>query len=86
MRHVARAAIRHDAHDVEVRERDDEREQHRDRDDVAHHRQRDMEEALPRIGAVDLGRFVELLGDGLERRQIHDQEERGAVPHVHQDH
>ena len=37
------------------------------------------------VGAVDRGGFVELVGHRLERRQIHDQEERRAVPDVHQD-
>ena len=36
--HVARPARRHDLHDVEIGEGDDEREQHGDGDDVAHHR------------------------------------------------
>ena len=85
VRHVARAARGQHADDVVVREGDDEGEQHRDRDDVAHHRQRDVDEALPGVGAVDRGGLIELLGHRFERRQIHDQEEGRAVPDVHQD-
>src|SRR5437899_320294 len=86
MRLVDRAAGGEDAHDVEVGEGDDEREQHRDGDDVAHHRQRDVPELLPPVGAVDRGRLVELLGNRLERGEVHDHEERRTEPDVHQDH
>ena len=75
----------HDLHDVEIGERDDQREQHRDGDDVAHHRQRDVAEVLPGVGAVDGGGFIELLRHRFQRRQIHDQEERRAVPDIDQD-
>ena len=84
VRFVDRAAGREDAHDIEVGECHDQREQRRDRDDVAHHRQRHEPHALPEIGAVDCRGFVELLGHGFQRRQIHDHEERRADPHVDQ--
>ena len=86
MGHVARSARGHDLHDVEIGEGDDQREQHRDGDDVAHHRQRDVQEFLPGVGAVDGGGFIELLGHRFQRRQIHNEKERRPVPHVHQDH
>ena len=40
---------------------------------------------LPGIGAVDRRRFIELFRHRFERRQIHDQKERRAVPDIDQD-
>ena len=74
------------AHDVEVGEGHDQREQHGDGDDVAHHRQRDEPQLLPPVGAVDRRGLVELLRHRLERGEVHDHEERRADPDVHQDH
>ena len=37
-------------------------------------------------GAVDRGRLIELFGHRFQRGQIHDEEERRAVPDVDQDH
>ena len=75
---VERAAGGEDAHDIEIGKGDDQREQRRDRDDVAHHRQRHVPDALPPVGAVDGGGFIELVRHRLQRRQIHDHEERRA--------
>src|SRR5690348_14087035 len=58
LRLIDRPAIGQDADDVEIREGDDQREQHGYRDDVAHHRQRHVPQALPPIGAVDRSRLV----------------------------
>ena len=44
-----------------------------------------MHKSLPRIRAVDLRRLIELLRNGFERREIHDQEEWRAVPYVYKD-
>ena len=85
VRHVLRPAVGQDAHDVEVGEGDDQAEQHGDGDDVAHHRQGDEEQLLQRAGAVDRRRLIELLGHRLQRREIHDHEERRAVPDIHRD-
>ena len=82
---IERTAGGQDAHDIEVRESNDQREQRRDRDDVAHHRQRHIPDALPPIGAVDGGSLVKLLRHRLQRRQIHDHKERRAVPDVDED-
>ena len=38
------------------------------------------------LGAVDGGGLVQLLGHRFQRRQIHDHEERRAVPDIHRDH
>ena len=86
MRAVDGPACREDAHNIEIGERHDQREQRRDGDDVAHHRQRHVPHALPPVGAVYFRRLVELLGHRFERRQIHDHEERRADPHVDEDH
>src|SRR6478672_1942875 len=64
MRLVHRPAGGQDPHDVEIRERDDQRKQRGDRDDVAHHRQCDVPQLLPPVCAVDRRRLVKLLGDG----------------------
>jgi hypothetical protein len=85
VRRGERAAGCQNAHDVEIGEGDDQREQRRDGDDVAHHRQGHVPDALPPRGPVDRGRLVELLGHRLERRQVHDHEERSARPDVDQD-
>ena len=82
---VERTAGGQDAHDIEIGEGDDQRKQRRDRDDVAHHRQRHVPDALPPVGAVDGGGFIELIGHRFQRRQIHDHEERRADPDIDQD-
>src|SRR5438552_14286792 len=53
MRVIQRTAGGQNSDDIEIRESDDQREQRRDSDDVAHHRQRHVPDALPPIGAVD---------------------------------
>ena len=64
-------------YDVEIRKGHDQRKQGCNRDDVAHHRQRHVPDALPPIGAVDRG--------GLERRpqrvvvELRGTDRRGAL-------
>jgi regulator of protease activity HflC (stomatin/prohibitin superfamily) len=58
VREVTRAAIGQHAHDVVVREGDDQAEQHGDGDDVRHHRHRDVAQPLPAGRAVDRRRLV----------------------------
>src|SRR5436309_1509037 len=86
MGHVARATRSHGLDYVEVGERHDQGEQYCDRDYVAHHRQRNVDEALPGIGAVDRRRLIELLWHRFERSEIHDQEKRRAVPDINENH
>ena len=85
VRHVARAAVGQDAHDVEVGEGHDQGEQHGDGDDVAQHRQGHVPHPLQRVGAVDGRGLVELLGHRLEGGEVHDDEEGRPVPDVDQD-
>src|SRR6185436_956125 len=72
VRLVHGAARGQHAHDVEIGKGDDEREEHGDRDDVLHHRQRDVPELLPPVGAVDVRRLVELAGNRFQGGEIHD--------------
>ena len=85
MRLIDRPAIRQDLDDVEIGEGHDQREQGRDLDDVAHHRQVDVPDLLEPVRAVDRRRLVQLIGHRFERRQIHDHEERRADPDIDQD-
>ena len=80
MGQVLRAAGRQDAHDVKVGEGGDQAEQHRDRDDIPHHRQGHEEQFLHRVRAIDRRRFVEIEIYPLETGVKEDHIEAQSLP------
>ena len=70
---------------VEDPQRVERPEDQRDEDRRHEQRQRDPREALPRGGAVDLRRLVDLAGDHLQAREDQQRHERRRLPDVGED-
>ena len=81
LRFHRRPAAGQDEDHVERVERPDRGQHHRDDDDLAKLRQRDVPEAAEHAGAVDGGGLVEVGGDRGQAGEKHHDEERQAVPH-----
>ena len=71
---------------VEDAEGIDHAPQQHHQDGLAQQGQGEVDKALPGGGAVDAGRLEWLIGQGLQPRQEQQGDERGGIPHIHQDH
>src|SRR5262249_21961996 len=79
------AAQDHQPWRVEFREHPDRAQQHDDEQHALELRQRDVNEALPGIAAIDLGRVVQFLRNGLQPRQHADHDEGKELPYADDD-
>ena len=85
MRQITRPAIGQHAHNIVVRKGHDQAEQHGDGNDVCHHRQGHIAQALPACRTINRCRFIKLFRHGFECGQIHDHEEGRAIPDIDDD-
>ena len=85
MRQIPRPAIGQHAHNIVIGEGHDQAEQHGNRNDISHHRQRHIAQALPACGAINRRGLIKLFRHRFQRRQIHDHEEGRAIPDIDDD-
>jgi len=84
VRHIGGPALRQNIDELEIGEGPDDRKKGGDQNHPADRRDRDMEESVPGVCAVDGGCLVQFVRNRLEPSQNRDAEKRNAAPDIGQ--